>query len=114
MAVCTTSARCVNVAQPHPCSPGWSVITFTTTRRMLLGAVRTTFTSLMRIGGSPRGAAGGVAGARRRLQRVRRANAVNKPAPAASGARRQASAMRHVVASKPSPALGGRHAASAR
>ena len=40
MAVCTTSARCVKVAQPQPCRPGWSVMTFTTTRRMPLGAVR--------------------------------------------------------------------------
>src|SRR5262245_14503952 len=47
MAVSTTRARWVNVAQPRPNRPGSLVITFTTTKRMPAGAVRMVFTSVI-------------------------------------------------------------------
>src|SRR5262245_2195682 len=52
MAVSTTRARCVKVAQPSPYSPGSLVSTFTTTSRMLAGAVRMTLTSVIFSGSS--------------------------------------------------------------
>src|SRR5262249_10024261 len=45
IAVSTTSARWVKVAQPQPWRPGSLVSTLTTTRRMSLGAVRMVRTS---------------------------------------------------------------------
>ena len=52
-AVSTTSARCVKVAQPQPTSPGSVVSTFTTTRRMRLGAVRIVLMSRILTGRCP-------------------------------------------------------------
>ncbi len=54
MAVSTTRARCVNVAQPSPYNPASLVMTLTTTRRMPAGCVRMVFTSVMRKGGKRR------------------------------------------------------------
>src|SRR5438067_51637 len=68
MAVSTTRARWVKVAQPRPYSPGSLVCTLTTTRRIFAGAVSTALTSVIFSGGSPRGAsglAGGPSGAGR-------------------------------------------------
>src|SRR6188768_477424 len=53
-AVLTTSARCVNVAQPQPTRPGSVVSTLTTTRRMRLGAVRMVLMSRILTGAVPR------------------------------------------------------------
>src|SRR5438094_35019 len=52
MAVSTTRARCVKVAQPRPYRPGSLVETLTTTRRMPAGAVRMVFTSVIFRGGN--------------------------------------------------------------
>ena len=52
-AVCTTRARWVKVAQPYPTRPGSLVTTFTTTRRIRLGAVRIVWMSVILRGGSP-------------------------------------------------------------
>ena len=54
IAVSTTSARCVNVAQPQPTSPGSVVSTFTTTSRIRLGAVRIVLMSRILTGAVPR------------------------------------------------------------
>jgi hypothetical protein len=53
IAVLTTSARCVKVAQPHPTSPGSVVSTFTTTSRMRFGAVRIVLMSRILTGAVP-------------------------------------------------------------
>jgi hypothetical protein len=53
IAVSTTSARCVNVAQPQPTSPGSVVSTFTMTRRMRFGAVRIVLMSRIFTGAVP-------------------------------------------------------------
>src|SRR5207302_11413577 len=62
MAVSTTRARWVKVAQPRPYSPGSLVSTLTTTRRMPAGAVRMVLTSVIFSGGNPDLAAGVGAG----------------------------------------------------
>src|SRR5258708_4253063 len=54
MAVSTTRARWVNVAQPRPYRPGSLVKTFTTTRRIAAGAVRMVLTWVIFRGGSLR------------------------------------------------------------
>src|SRR5207244_2744224 len=46
-AVSTARARCVNVAQPRPYSPGSFVTTLTTTSRMSAGAVRIVLMSVI-------------------------------------------------------------------
>jgi len=54
IAVCTTSARWVKVAQPQPTRPGSVVSTFTTTRRIRFGAVRMVLMSRIFTGAVPR------------------------------------------------------------
>src|SRR5262249_18531749 len=51
-AVSTTRGRCVKVAQPRPYRPGSLVVTLTTTRRILAGAVRIVLMSVILSGGS--------------------------------------------------------------
>src|SRR5579863_37025 len=60
-AVSTARARCVKVAQPSPYNPGSFVCTLTTISRMLAGAVRNVFTSVMRRGGVPCAAVSAIA-----------------------------------------------------
>ena len=73
----------MNVAQPQPYRPGWSVTTFTTTSRMRLGAVRTIWMSLMRIAGRPLGAGGTAGEAGAACPAASPETPVNSPAPAA-------------------------------
>src|SRR6476469_3779668 len=57
-AVSTTRGRCVKVAQPSPYKPGSLVVTLTTTRRILAGAVRIVLMSVIFSGDNFLSAAG--------------------------------------------------------